>query len=73
MCFGAALLSRVQKVVWGCSDLRHGAMGGLTDLSKISHPIHQLESESGVMEVEARELMQTFFKGVREWKKSLKK
>jgi len=73
MCFGAALLSRVRKVVWGCSDPRHGAMGGLADLSKIAHPIHQLEWESGLLEEEARELMQTFFKGVREWKKSLKK
>ena len=73
MCFGAATLSRVKKIVWGCSDPRHGALGGLVDLSKLEHPIHQIESIGGVMADEARELIQTFFRGVREWKKSLKR
>ena len=49
MCFGAAILSRVKKIVWGCSDKRHGALGGLIDLSNINHPIHQIEIVSGVM------------------------
>jgi len=65
MCFGAAVLSRVKKIIWGCSNKRHG-------VACTNHPIHQIEIESGVMEEESKELMQTFFKEVREWKKSLK-
>ncbi len=61
MCLGAAILSRVKRIIWGCSDKRHGACGGLVDLSIMKHPIHQIETLSGLMAVEAKELLQTFF------------
>lgn len=69
MCMGACVLSRVKRIIWGCSDKRHGALGGLIDLSSLKHPIHQIESVSGLMEEEAKNLMQTFFREVRERKR----
>ncbi len=69
MCFGAATLSRIKRIIWGCSDKRHGALGGLIDLTDLDHPIHQIEILSGLMEDEARELMQTFFRERRKEKK----
>ena len=61
MCFGASILSRVKKIVWGCGDMRHGALGGLIDLSKLKHPIHTPELVSGLFAEESKLLMQTFF------------
>ena len=72
MCLGAAILSRVKKIIWGCSDPRHGALGGWINLAEKEHPIHKIESEGYVMEAESRLLLQTFFQEVRAWKKSLK-
>jgi tRNA(adenine34) deaminase len=62
MCAGALILSRVKKLVWGAKDLRHGADGSFIDLLQRKHPIHQVEVHSGVLEAEAKELMQRFFK-----------
>jgi tRNA(adenine34) deaminase len=62
MCFGASILSRVKKIVYGSSDKRHGAVGGLIDLKNLEHPIHNIEIRGGLKEVEARELIQNFFK-----------
>jgi tRNA(adenine34) deaminase len=72
MCFGAAILSRVKQIIWGCSDKRHGALGGLVNLSFLKHPIHQVETFSGLMEAEAKDLMQTFFQKIRREKKDEK-
>lgn len=69
MCLGASILSRVKKIIWGCSDKRHGALGGFVNLSLVKHPIHQVESFSGLMEEEAKHLMQTFFQKIRREKK----
>ncbi len=62
MCLGASILSRVGTIVWGCSDKRHGALGGLIDLSFLKHPIHQVQILSGLMADESRSLIQKFFK-----------
>ncbi len=72
MCLGAAILSRVKQIIWGCSDKRHGALGGLVNLSFLKHPIHQVETFSGLMEDEAKYLMQTFFQKIRKEKKGEK-
>jgi tRNA(adenine34) deaminase len=61
MCAGAILLSRVDKLVWGAKDLRHGADGSFIDLLSRKHPTHQLEVEAHVLQEEAAELMRQFF------------
>ena len=65
MCLGASILSRIKRIIWGVSDKRHGALGGLIDLSVLRHPIHQIETVSGLMAGEAKQLMQTFFQNRR--------
>lgn len=62
MCAGALILARVKMLVWGAKDLRHGADGSFIDLLQREHPIHQLEVLSGILEEQARELMQRFFR-----------
>ncbi len=62
MCAGAMILSRIERVVWGAPDVRHGAHGSFIDLTKREHPIHNLEVTRGVLQEESAELMRRFFK-----------
>lgn len=62
MCVGAAILSRVKKIIWGCPDNRHGACGSWINIFKNEHQIHKVEVLSGLMEEESKELMRSFFK-----------
>ena len=62
MCSGAAILSRVKKIVYSARDLRHGGDGSITSLFDIEHPIHRVEIEGGLCAEESATLMQTFFK-----------
>jgi tRNA(adenine34) deaminase len=73
MCIGAIILSRVKKVIWGCPDLRHGGCGSITNLLTLSHPIHQVVGQGGLLEEEAKELLQTFFKKKRNNERSFRK
>lgn len=61
MCAGAMLLSRIDRLVWGAPDLRHGANGSWTDLFAQKHPTHTLEITSGILEAECADLMRRFF------------
>lgn len=61
MCSGAAILSRISRIVWGCPDFRHGANGSLLDVFATPHPIHRVELVGGLMEEESKQLMQQFF------------
>lgn len=61
MCAGAILLSRIDKLVWGAKDLRHGADGSFIDLLGRKHPTHQLQVQAGVLQEEAADLMRRFF------------
>ena len=62
MCAGAAILSRVPRIIWGCPDIRHGACGSWTDLFQNQHPIHQISIQHGLMEDESRFLLKEFFR-----------
>ncbi len=62
MCAGAILLSRVERLVWGAPDLRHGANGSFIDLFKEDHPTHTVQITQGVLAEEASELMKAFFR-----------
>jgi tRNA(adenine34) deaminase len=68
MCYGAIILSRIKKIVYGANDLRHGACGGCFNLLDKKHPIHQPEIIGGVLVSEAQALLKDFFKEVREGK-----
>jgi tRNA(adenine34) deaminase len=62
MCAGAMILHRVEKIVWGAPDIRHGAHGSWIDLTQLKHPIHNIEMIRGVLQDEAAKLMRDFFK-----------
>ena len=62
MCSGALFLARVERVVWGAPDLRHGANGSFLDVFEKKHPTHSILIQGGLFEEEAGGLMQEFFK-----------
>lgn len=61
MCAGAMLLSRIDRLVWGAPDLRHGANGSWIDLFAHRHPTHAIEVVSGVLAEPSMQLMRQFF------------
>ncbi len=62
MCAGTLLLARVNRVVWGAPDLRHGAHGSLFNVFETQHPTHTLQIDGGLLEEESAALMREFFK-----------
>lgn len=62
MCAGAMLLSRLDALVWGAPDLRHGAHGSWVNLFDLSHPIHQIAVRSGILQEESAVLLKNFFR-----------
>lgn len=61
MCAGAILLSRVERVIWGAPDLRHGAHGSWVDLFAKPHPTHQVDIRGGVLQEASSRLLRRFF------------
>src|SRR5580698_4272711 len=61
MCAGAVVHVRLARVVYGASDPKGGAAGGMMNL--LQHPSlnHRCEITLGVREAECRALLQTFF------------
>lgn len=62
MCAGAMILSRIEMLVWGAPDLRHGVHGSWANFLELPHPIHQLKVRTGVLKEEAATLMTQFFR-----------
>lgn len=61
MCAGAIYNARVSRVVWAAPDLRMGANGSWIDVFSQKHPMHQVETSSGILEDESSFLLKTFF------------
>ncbi len=72
MCYGAIVNSRFKRVVFGATDKRFGAIGGMTDLSVL--PFNHLPLiERGVLAEECSALLSDFFKDLRVRKETFKK
>jgi len=71
MCMGAAILARIDRLVFGCFDPKAGAAGSLYDLSSDNRLNHRFSVESGVREAECSELLSGFFRELRRQKKGL--
>jgi len=69
MCAGAAVLARIQNLVFGAWDLKAGACGSLRNLVQDQRLNHRVEFVSGVLEAEITEMMKSFFQNLRENKK----
>ncbi|EGU52677.1 tRNA-specific adenosine-34 deaminase [Vibrio nigripulchritudo ATCC 27043] len=72
MCAGALLHSRVKRIVYGAPDLKAGAAGTVLNLFESQASYHYAVIESGLLEQECREQLQSFFKRRRKEKKALK-
>lgn len=61
MCAGAAVLSRVERVVFGAFDDKAGAVGSLWDVVRDRRLNHRPEVVSGVLAEESTALLADFF------------
>lgn len=66
MCAGAMIQARLSRLVYGAKDIRFGANGSILDI--LGEPLfnHQIEISSGVLETESAELLQKFFRQLRQ-------
>jgi tRNA(adenine34) deaminase len=61
MCAGAAVLARVERVVFGAWDPKAGAVGSLWDVVRDRRLNHRPEVVSGVLAEESAALLEGFF------------
>ena len=61
MCAGAAVLSRVARVVFGAHDEKAGAVGSLWDVVRDRRLNHRPEVVAGVLAAESTALLDDFF------------
>ncbi len=66
MCAGAMIQGRLTRLVYGAKDTRFGADGTIIDV--LSEPAfnHRVEVTSGVLAADAGELLQRFFRQLRQ-------
>ncbi|WP_188691873.1 tRNA adenosine(34) deaminase TadA [Bowmanella pacifica] len=72
MCAGLLVHSRIQRLVYGASDLKTGACGSVMDLVRHPQLNHQLEVTGGVLAEPCGELLSEFFRWRRAQKKAFK-
>lgn len=65
MCAGAAVLARVDRVVFGAYDDKAGAVGSLWDVVRDRRLNHRPEVVAGVLAEESTALLEAFFAGHR--------
>ncbi len=61
MCAGAIVHTRIARVVFGASDPKAGAAGGVMNLLQFPTLNHRSEITAGVRDQECRTLLQSFF------------
>ncbi|MHC4622640.1 MAG: tRNA adenosine(34) deaminase TadA [Planctomycetota bacterium] len=61
MCAGGLVLSRMDRLVYGCDDPKAGACKSLYNIVQDERLNHRLEVTSGVLGEECAELLQKFF------------
>ena len=65
MCAGALVLARVDRLVFGASDPKAGAVGSLMDLSSDPRLNHRFPVERGLRASECGEQLRAFFRSRR--------
>jgi len=65
MCAGALVLARVDRLVYGATDEKAGAVGSLWDVVRDRRLNHRPEVLGGVLAVECGALLTAFFDGQR--------
>jgi tRNA(adenine34) deaminase len=65
MCAGAMVNARLGRLVYGCGDVKGGAVHSLYQILSDSRLNHQVEVVSGILEEECAALLRRFFKNRR--------
>ena len=66
MCAGAAVLGRLERLVYGCDDPKSGAVRTLFRVADDSRLNHRLQVERGILEEECAACLREFFQKKRE-------
>jgi len=69
MCAGAMIQARLPRLVYGARDTRFGADGSIVQVLRADGFNHRVSITNGVCETKAAELLQQFFKHLRERQK----
>ena len=62
MCAGALVHTRIQRVIFGCTDSSAGAAGSVINLLQMPGFNHQCDVASGVLQNECAAILQDFFR-----------
>ncbi len=73
MCWGAIVLARIPKVVYGARDPKAGVCGSILSLHEERRFNHHPKVEAGLLERECGGILSEFFKRLRKEKKQGKK
>ena len=68
MCAGAIVQARISRVVMGAMNAKAGCAGSVINILQMQQFNHQVEITKGVLADECKEMMQQFFKRLRESK-----
>ena len=68
MCAGAMIQARLPRLVYGAKDTRFGADGSIVDVLNAEGFNHCIDITSGILEDEAANLLQQFFRMLRQKK-----
>ena len=68
MCAGAIVQARIPRVVMGTMNAKAGCAGSVINILQMEQFNHQVEITKGVLADECKEMMQSFFKRLRESK-----
>jgi tRNA(adenine34) deaminase len=66
MCAGAMIQARLPRLVYGAKDTRFGADGSIVDVFSAEGFNHRVDILAGILENQAADLLQTFFRNLRE-------
>jgi tRNA(adenine34) deaminase len=66
MCAGALVNARISRLIFGAYDPKAGFCGSLGNLVQDERLNHRLEVEGGFMEERSRDLLQRFFRELRQ-------
>lgn len=61
MCAGAAVLSRIDRIVYGATDLKAGAVWSLYNIPQDRRLNHRMDVVSGILEAECAGLLVDYF------------
>lgn len=65
MCAGAAIMSRLGRIVYAFSDPKMGYFGGATNINEIPSNNHKCLITHGILEEPCKEMIQAFFQAKR--------